>query len=87
MQQLAVKNRKGGMSQRSPDRKVKKVREMNRDKEQAADLKLKRNLTVSLLDKIYEALDGAINQDNLVMQVSQANKVYSETYEAQNNGL
>ena len=85
VQQLAVKNpRKGAISQRSPDRKVKN---MNRDVEQAADRRLKRNLIVSLLDKLHEALDGAVNQDNLVMQVRQANKVYSETYTAPNNGL
>lgn len=47
----------------------------------AAERRLKRFNIVTILDQIFDALDGVRQQDNLVEQVRSTNKRYKESFD------
>lgn len=47
----------------------------------AAERRLKRFNIVTILDRIFDALDGVRQQDNLVEQVRSTNKRYKESFD------
>ena len=60
---------------------------LRKEKELAADRRLKRFNIVTLLEKLHEMLDGHKNQDNLVAQVKSANDRYKSTFGSTSQGL
>lgn len=47
----------------------------------AAERRLKRFNIVTILDQIFDALDGVRQQDNLIEQVRSTNKRYKESFD------
>ena len=59
----------------------------NKAHEMAAGRKIKRFNLVTLLDQLYEAFNGNIQQDNLVEQVKSATKSYKDAFKTKSTGL
>ena len=73
---------------RSPVRGSKGRKLLNKmAPEMEAEIKIKRYNLVTLLDKLFEALNGTIQQDNLVELVKSEAKNYQVTFKQKSNGL
>ena len=58
-----------------------------KDKELASDRRLKRFNVITLIDRLYEVMQGVKNQDNLVDQVRSTMQRYSETFQMTSEGM
>ena len=58
-----------------------------KDKELASDRRLKRFNVITLIDRLYEVMQGVKNQDNLVDQVRSSMQRYSETFQMTSEGM
>ena len=66
---------------RSPAKNTKGYKLLvGKDNELKADRKLKRFNCISLLEKLYEALDGVKTQDSLIENVKTCNQRYKEAF-------
>ena len=82
---LSAKNVKKGRSPQKGSKGHKLL--LAKDKELAAERKLKRFNIIDLIDKLYTCMEGVRHQDNLVEQVKGASRRYKETHDSTSEGL